>query len=326
LFEGETIDLKVRPNGVASGDATALADYPIATPIGRVVPLSSVASIERTVAPQEIQRVGQQRAVTLSITLPDGLPLEAAVTDINSQLDQLRAEGVIPSTVVTTLAGSAARLSAVQRELLGEWRGLSFEDGSLLVSSLFLALVVVFLLMAALFESFFYPLVIMFSVPLATVGGFAGLAIVNYFVPSQQLDVLTMLGFVILIGIVVNNAILLVHQSLNLMRGGAEVQIGDEVVEQLSPRLAIVEAVRSRVRPILMAMCTSVGGMLPLVILPGAGTELYRGLGSVVIGGLIVAAIFTLILVPLMLSVVFDLRAILFRLMGREQVVEQAAL
>ena len=214
----------------------------------------------------------------------------------------------------------------MQRELLGEWRGLNFEPGSLLVSSLFLALVVVFLLMAALFESFFYPFVIMFSVPLATVGGFAGLAIVHHYNPAQQLDVLTMLGFVILIGIVVNNAILLVHQALNLMRGNAEVKLGDNVVEQLTPRRAIVEAVRTRVRPIFMGMCTSVGGMLPLVVVPGPGSELYRGLDSVGIGGLIVAAVFTLVLVPLMLSVVFDLRAILFRLLGREETVEQPAL
>ncbi|MDP7348514.1 MAG: efflux RND transporter permease subunit, partial [Phycisphaeraceae bacterium] len=172
-----------------------------------------------------------------------------------------------------------------------------------LTSRVCIALIVVFLLMAALFESFLYPLVIMFSVPLAVGGGFGGLAIVHHFDPAQKLDVLTMLGFVILIGVVVNNAILIVHQSLNFVRGdersGAKPQ---------AARDAIREAVRTRIRPIFMTTLTSVAGMLPLVLLPGAGSEFYRGLGSVVVGGLIVSTLFTLVVVPLLLSLVMDMR------------------
>src|SRR5690606_7934936 len=116
-------------------------------------------------------------------------------------------------------------------------------------SRMFLALLVTYLLMAALFESFLYPLVIMFTVPLATIGGFIGLRITHTFVPSQQLDTLTMLGFVILIGVVVNNAILLVHQALNFMRG-------IEVDAPLPHREAIRESVRTRIRPIFMTTLT----------------------------------------------------------------------
>ncbi len=174
------------------------------------------------------------------------------------------------------------------------------------------ALVVTYLLMAALFESFLYPLVIMFTVPLAIVGGFAGLKIVheitlaNPVIAPQQLDVLTMLGFVILIGVVVNNAILIVHQSLNFMRG---MEFGDGArSERLAPIDAITQSVRTRFRPIFMGTLTSVGGMAPLALFPGAGSELYRGLGSVVIGGLLVSTIFTLVLVPLTFSLVLDMR------------------
>lgn len=162
------------------------------------------------------------------------------------------------------------------------------------------ALAVTYLLMCTLFESFLYPLVIMFSVPLAVVGGFAGLAIVHSVSAAdptkatQNLDVLTMLGFVILIGTVVNNAILLVEQALSLMRPS---EFEDRPA--LDPLRAISEAVKQRVRPICMTTATTLGGMLPLVISPGAGSEMYRGLGAVVLGGLLVSTVFTLVLVPL---------------------------
>ena len=152
------------------------------------------------------------------------------------------------------------------------------------------ALVVTYLLMCALFESFVYPLIILLAVPVAAVGGFLGLAALNRLV-YQPLDMLTMLGFVILIGIVVNNAILIVHQALHHIRE-----------DGMSPKEGIQTATRNRIRPIFMSTLTSVFGMLPLVLFPGAGSELYRGLGSVVVGGLSVSAIITLLIVPPMMS------------------------
>ena len=185
------------------------------------------------------------------------------------------------------------------------------------------SLAVTYLLMCALFESFVYPFVIMFSVPLAVVGGFFGLKLVhdytatNPIVPTQQLDVLTMLGFVILIGVVVNNAILIVHQSLNFMKG--VVEEGEAAADPMEPADAIAESVRTRIRPIFMSTLTSVGGMLPLVLMPGAGSEIYRGLGSVVVGGLLVSTVFTLLLVPLLLGLVIDMSRGLSALFSREQ-------
>ena len=159
-----------------------------------------------------------------------------------------------------------------------------------LVVDLAVAVIIVYLVMAVLFESFLYPLIILFSVPLATAGGVLGLALLNIFV-FQPLDMLTILGFVILIGIVVNNAILIVHQTLFLVRN-----------ETMHVNEAIIEAVRNRIRPIFMSTLTSVFGMLPLVIFPGAGSELYRGLGSVVLGGLSLSAVLTLLIIPPLLS------------------------
>nr|NIS68575.1 AcrB/AcrD/AcrF family protein [Pseudomonadota bacterium] len=128
-------------------------------------------------------------------------------------------------------------------------------------------------------------------------GGFFGLWLLNVLIAPQALDVLTMLGFILLVGIVVNNAILIVHQSLNFMRDSG-----------MASTEAIHEAVKNRVRPIFMSVSTSVFGMMPLVLFPGAGSELYRGLGSVVVGGLIVSTLFTLLLVPTLFSLVLDAR------------------
>jgi HAE1 family hydrophobic/amphiphilic exporter-1 len=173
------------------------------------------------------------------------------------------------------------------------------QTGQALQWNFLLAVVITYLLMASLYESFLYPFVIMFTVPLAAVGGFLGLAVLNRFT-FQALDVLTMLGFFILVGTVVDNAILIVHQCLNHIRN-----------EGMEPHEAIKESAANRIRPIFMTVSTSVVGMLPLVIVPGAGSELYRGLGSVIVGGLVVSTLFTLLLIPALLSLTFDIRAAL---------------
>ena len=153
--------------------------------------------------------------------------------------------------------------------------------------------------MSALFENFFYPFIIMFSVPLAGAGGFIGVYLVNRFVAYQPLDILTMLGFIILVGIVVNNAILIVHQTLNNIRNS-----------DMPAREAITESVRTRVRPIYMSSITTVFGMLPLVFFPGAGSEFYRGLGSVIVGGLLFSTVFTIFLIPALLSLALGAAAV----------------
>ena len=144
--------------------------------------------------------------------------------------------------------------------------------------------------MSALFGNFVYPLIIMFTVPLAAAGGFMGLRLVDAVIAPSPLDILTMLGFVILIGVVVNNAILIVHQALNNVH-----------YNKMGYREAVLESTRSRLRPIYMSATTSIFGMLPLVLIPGPGSEFYRGLGSVVLGGLAVSTIFTIFVIPALL-------------------------
>ncbi|MEL6904155.1 MAG: efflux RND transporter permease subunit, partial [Planctomycetota bacterium] len=290
---GELKDLKIVGPGSESGDPVpALLDVPLAAPAGGVVDLGSVAHARRVTSPDRIKRVDRQRAVSLQVTPPEGMPLEEALGAIETAVGDLRAAGAIPPSVDVRFAGSAGKLADIREALVGDG---SF--GGLLTSSLFLALTIVYLLMVVLFQSFLFPLVILVSVPLATLGGFMGLRIVHdwseasRYVPVQNLDVLTILGFVILAGVVVNNAILIVHQALHFVR-----RDGMEIGE------GVRRAVRTRVRPIAMGTLTSVGGMLPLVLAPGSGSELYRGLGAVVVGGLVVSTVFTLVLVPLLLG------------------------
>ena len=164
-----------------------------------------------------------------------------------------------------------------------------------------LAVAITFLLLVILFEDLLSPFVIMAMLPIAGAGGLIGLWLTNTFVAVQALDMLTMLGFLMMIGIVVNNPILIVAMALTLIR------------EQGKPLAdAVLMAVEARIRPIFMTTFTSVGGLLPLVLMPGSGSELYRGLGSAVLGGLVLSTLVNLIFVPCLFSLIQDFLA-LFR-------------
>jgi HAE1 family hydrophobic/amphiphilic exporter-1 len=286
--EGSEIDLTLMGKDEQILRSQDLENLLIHTPGGEAVTLGSLASIQLVTGPSQIDHIERQRSIVIRVNPPEEMPLETALERIESQIIQpIRDRGELGGNYDIRLAGTADKLSLTRKAL--QW-------------NLLLALVITFLLMASLFESFLYPFVIMFSVPLAAAGGFLGLFLVNRFIAFQPLDVLTMLGFIILIGIVVNNAILIVHQSLNHMREGME------------SRDAIHQSIQKRVRPIFMSATTSIFGMMPLVLFPGAGSELYRGLGSVVIGGLAVSTVFTLFLVPTLFSLVLDAKRALVRL------------
>jgi len=274
---------------VLKGDEASLASlrtqdvgaFPVVTPSGQIVPASELARVEVTAGPTEIRHLERLRTVTLEIRPSDALPLEAAVELLESEvIAPLQAQG-LPDGVRLSISGTADQLSQT-------WNAIQI--------NLLVALVIVFLVMAILFESFVLPLVVMISVPVAAAGGVGGLAVLNLF-QTQPLDMLTLLGFVILVGIVVNNAILIVHQSLYHLRE-----------DGMPPAAAIEEATRNRIRPIFMSTLTSICGMLPLVLFPGAGSELYRGLGAVVVGGLSMSAFLTLLTVPPLLRLVLTER------------------
>jgi HAE1 family hydrophobic/amphiphilic exporter-1 len=286
FLDGDKIDLTIKGQLQNADSTQEIESLPVATPLGQIVPLGAIASVVMSSGPEQVNHRERFRVVTIQVTPPPEMPLEEAMQRIDAKIvAPLVAGKQLDGGYRITLGGTADKLRTT-------WVALRF--------NIFLALVITYLLMAALFESWLYPLVIILSVPLGAVGGILGLVVLNLFVP-QSLDVLTMLGFVILIGTVVNNPILIVHQSLNHMHE-----------EGLSATEAILASIRTRVRPIFMTTITTVLGLLPLVLFPGAGSELYRGLGSVVLGGLVVSTIFTLILVPTMFSLAIEVRAVLW--------------
>jgi HAE1 family hydrophobic/amphiphilic exporter-1 len=260
----------------------------VVAPSGEKVTLGSIAEIELQEGPTQINHIDSQRAITIQIIPPRDIPLETAMDLVRDKIiNPIKAEGMLSSLYQIDLGGTADDLTRTRDAL--KWNFI-------------LAVVICYLLMAALFENFFYPFIIMFSVPLAAAGGFIGLLMVNLFITSQALDIITMLGFIILVGTVVNNAILIVHQSLNNIRNS-----------NMEPRRAVAESVRTRLRPIYMSTLTTVLAMIPLVVSPGAGSEFYRGLGSVVVGGLLISTIFTVFLIPALLSLTFSAVATLKR-------------
>ncbi len=274
-FDGHRMDLTLMGPDRQITRTEDISNIPVVTRTGQVLPASSLAEIVITSSPNQIRHQERTRTVSLQIRPSLSIPLETAMDTVrNDVMAKLRSDG-LPAGISLTMGGTADALTE------------TFES---MVLNLILALVIVYLVMAILFESFLFPLIIMFSVPLATAGGVGGLTILNHFT-KQSLDMLTLLGFVILIGIVVNNAILLVHQTL--------IHVREEAMDAHS---AIMEATGNRIRPIFMSTLTSVVGMAPLAVFPGAGSELYRGLGSVVIGGLGLSAILTLLIIPPLLS------------------------
>ncbi|MBI4383242.1 MAG: efflux RND transporter permease subunit [Nitrospinae bacterium] len=242
---------------------------------GNTLPLASVAELKETVTAEQIQHFERRRAITLEVVPPPQMPLEEGIDLVKKEIIQpLKDDGTISGQYAVQLTGNADKLDRMKGVMSG---------------NLLLAVFITYLFLVVLLQHWGYPFIIMLSVPTAAVGGVVGLWFLNLFF-LQPLDVLTMLGFVILVGVVANNAILIVYQSLNNVRYGLPVQE------------AILESVRTRIRPIFMTSLTSIFGLLPLVAIPGAGSEIYRGIGVVLLSGLLFSAVFTLFLIPCLMN------------------------
>ena len=246
-----------------------LASIPLYTSDGGVLPVSELVDIRRTAGPNLIRRLDRRRTVTLEFRPPQDMPLEEVVEKINQEIVPLL-EQELPEDGEIRLSGSADNLKTAIRNF---------------ANSFILAIIILYLLVSGLFRSFIDSIWVILVLPLATVGGVLMLRFMG--LPA---DLLTMLGFIVLLGLVVNNAILLVHQARAAERTG------------MSRREAVRESVRVRLRPILMSTLTSVFGILPLLLLPGAGSEIYRGFASVMVGGMAISTAFTLILLPCLLQ------------------------
>ena len=241
------------------------------------VQFSSLAKIEETVGASSIRRVNGLRTVTLGIIPPRGVALETGVQVVQEKLiEAMRASGEIPGDISVTITGASTMLEQTRAQMAGNF---------------ILAIVIAYLLMVAVFSHWGFPLIIMTTVPVGISGGLVGLWLMNALGVNQPFDVITMLGFLILIGTVVNNPILIVERAVrNIEEKGMAI------------KEAVKEAARVRMRPVMMSTITTVCGLSPLVLLPGEGTELYRGLGAIVLFGLLFSSIVTLTILPVFLA------------------------
>ncbi|WP_237057074.1 efflux RND transporter permease subunit [Microbulbifer sediminum] len=293
FLDDDKIDMYLYNREGPAATVDTLEKLFVYTPVGQVLPLSELAEVQETVDTATVRRVDGRRTVTLNIIPPRSVALETGVEQVKSRLVQhLKDSGQVPAGVNLDISGAADQLDATRAALAGNY---------------IVALLIVYLLMVAIFSHWGYPLLIMTTIPLGIAGGIAGLALLNLAGTilrglgfegfHQPFDMISMLGFLILMGTVVNNPILIVHRAIANVRE-----------EGMAAVSAVEEAVSSRLRPIAISSITTICGLAPLVFLPGAGTELYRGVGVIVMGGIIGATLVTLTMLPALTVIVLDWR------------------
>jgi multidrug efflux pump subunit AcrB len=282
FLDDDKIDIYLYSNLGTEAKLEDLKQLPIYTPAGSVIPLSSIAMIKETVDTSSIRRVDGKRTVTLNIIPPDNVALETGVDIVRKDVvDYMQQAGEIPNNIKIKISGASDQLDATRDALS---------------SNYMIAVIIIYLLLVAIFNHWGYPMLIMTTIPLGISGGIFGLWLMNQlggWLPeiglqevSQSFDMITMLGFLILMGTVVNNPILIVHQAMNARRDG------------MQAINAVRHSVETRIRPIAMSTLTTVFGLAPLVLLPGEGTELYRGVGVIVMFGILGSAIVSLTFLP----------------------------
>ncbi len=282
-LDDDKIDIYLYSKAGRNASLDSLHQISVYTPIGAVVPLSSIARIEETVDTNIIRRLNSQRTVTLNIIPPDRVALETGVEIVKRDVvDYLRQTGAVPSSINMTISGASDQLQATREALAANY---------------VVAVIIIYLLLVAIFTHWGYPLLIMTTIPLGVAGGILGLWLFNLggaWLPligmaelHLSFDMIAMLGFLILMGTVVNNPILIVHQAM--------INVRDRGMNAID---AVRHAVDARLRPIAMSTLTTVFGLAPLVFLAGEGTELYRGVGVIVMFGLLGTAMVSLTFLP----------------------------
>jgi len=282
-LDDDKIDIYLYSKTGRSASLDSLNRISVYTPIGAVVPLSSIARIEETVDTNIIRRLNSQRTVTLNIIPPERIALETGVDRVRQDIvNYLRETGAVPSSINMTISGASDQLQATREALAANY---------------IVAVIIIYLLLVAIFTHWGYPLLVMTTIPLGVAGGVFGLWLFNLggawlpLLGMNQLhlgfDMIAMLGFLILMGTVVNNPILIVHQAMTNVRD-----------KSMNAMQAVRDAVNARLRPIAMSTLTTVCGLAPLVFLAGEGTELYRGVGVIVMFGLLGTALVSLTFLP----------------------------
>jgi multidrug efflux pump subunit AcrB len=273
-FDGDQrMDIILRGNGWHTPEE--LAQVPVATANGSVLPLGELATLQTHMTAPQVRRVDRRRTVTLTVDPPATLSLEEALAIVQGDVVPMLRKS-LPADASVKVSGSADQLQKIVGTM-----GTNFV----------LALLVLFLLMGAMFKSLRDSALVMVTMPLAVLGGVLGLRALGLFA-FQPLDLLSMIGFIMLLGMVVNNAILLIAQTREAQAEGLELTA------------AVEQALSQRLRPIFIGAITGVVGALPMAINPGPGAVIYRGLAAVTVGGVGLSLVFTAILIPALLRLI----------------------
>ena len=259
--DGTDYDIRIQYAPEYRNSISKLREMQVTNLLGQQVPLIAVADIQEKEGPVQIERLTQQRYVKVTTNL-NGISLG----DGAKKAEQIIADLDMPQGVTVSLGGQV------------EDQGDTFSS---LTVIFVIGLLLVFMVMAAQFESLLDPFIILFAIPFTLVG-----VILAFLITGTTLSVVTFIGLIMLVGIVVNNGIVLVDYSNMLVRRGYSI------------RDAVMESGRSRLRPVLMTSMTTILGMLPMALSRGMGKELYAPLGITIIGGLLISMLVTLILVP----------------------------
>ena len=283
---GKEYDIRVK-NGENNPTLMELEGLTIATPTGGRVPLREVAEIARVNGPSSINREDQSRVVNITANVV-GRDLGSVTTELKQAMDKVRLPG-----------GYSIEYGGQNQEMMESFESLGL--------ALLLSIILVYMVMAAQFESLMHPFVIMFSIPTTFIGVVCGLA-----VTGRSLSVPAFIGVIMLMGIVVNNAIVLVDYINTLRRRGA------------AREEAIVQAGPTRLRPILMTTLTTVLGLVPLALGIGEGAEAQAPMATVVVGGLTMSTLFTLVFVPVVYTIMDDAGQWFRKKRGRAESQEQS--
>lgn len=286
ILNDDKIDIFLFSDAGNKQTIEALSSAPMVTPSGNILPLNSLADLVESKSSDSLRRVDGNRTVTVYIIPPRDVALETAEAIVrNDLLPALWQQGSIAQGVNISISGAADQLEATKASLS---------------SNFLVAIILCFLLLVAIFTHWRYPLFILATVPLGMAGGLLGLILINAVNAGlnaigvggahQPFDMITMLGFLILLGTVVNNPILIVDQTRRFLKQGQSIN------------QAVRGAVSKRLKPILMSTATTIFGLAPLVLLPGEGTELYRGVGVIVLCGIVVSTLLSLTFLPALLT------------------------
>ena len=274
-FEGRLIDMTLLSNKRNFNKIDDLQNFSFVTNDGENISLSQVADLDIIGLPNQIKRLSGKRVLSIQLRPNEKISLERSIDILNDKLIK-SVKNKIPEGVFINVSGAASELDRT-------WKSMK--------QNVLIAFFIIFVLLTILMKSFVLPLIVLIITPTAALGGVLSLIILNIFI-KQPLDMLTMLGFIILTGVVVNNAILMVEQT-----------IWHKNREKLDLKNSIIEATNNRIRPIFMSTLTSLFGLTPLLLFPGAGSELYRGIGTVIFGGLTMSTIVTFLIIPPLLMI-----------------------